>query len=150
MIRRTPILADLLFCFCRLTGVRFSRIGLLAQSLFYVAGGINHFWHKGFYLHIMPDHYSHPETLVKLSGAAEILGGVGLLMPSTRRFSAIGLATMLVVFLDVHQFMVRHPERFREVPEWVLWARIPLQFVLIAWALNYARKERALTLARMK
>jgi uncharacterized membrane protein len=117
-----------------------ARVGLIAQSLFYVASGTNHFWHENFYLHIMPDHYSHPLALVKLSGVAEILGGLGLLVPATRRFSAVGIAAMLVIFFDVHIFMLRHAGRFPEVPEWVLWARIPLQFLLIAWALYYARR----------
>ena len=121
--------------------MRLSRIGLPAQSLFYIAGGLNHFWHRGFYRHIMPDHYSNPDVLVQVSGLAEILGGLGLLLPSTRRSSAIGIALILVIFLDVHVFMLRHPERFHEVPEWALWARIPLQFVLIAWAGAYARRS---------
>jgi uncharacterized membrane protein len=119
--------------------MRIPRLGLFAQSLFYVAAGVNHFWHPGFYRHIMPDHYSNPDAMVQLSGLAEILGGLGLLHPLTRRVSATGIALMLVVFFDVHLYMVRHPERFREVPEWALWSRIPLQFALIAWAGAYAR-----------
>jgi uncharacterized membrane protein len=118
-----------------------TRAGLIAQSLFYVASGINHFWHQNFYLHIMPDHYSHPLALVRLSGVAEILGGLGLLLPATRRFSAVGIALMLVVFFDVHVFMLRHPARFPEAPTWVLWVRIPLQFALIAWTLAYAQSS---------
>jgi uncharacterized membrane protein len=88
----------------------------------------------------MPDHYTHPGALVDLTGVAEIAGGVGLLVPATRRSAAVGIAAMLVVFLDVHQYMLRHPERFPEIPKWTLWARIPLQFALIAWALHYARR----------
>lgn len=113
---------------------------LLFQSFFYVTSGINHFWHRSFYAGIMPDHYSHPDALVTISGAAEILGGIGLLVPSTRRVSALGIDAMLVVFMDVHQFMLRHPERFPKVPGWVLWGRLPLQAVLIAWAWHYARR----------
>jgi len=120
---------------------RAARIGLVAQSLFYVGAGINHFWHQDVYCRIMPDHYAHPLALVRLSGAAEILGGLGLLPRLTRRTSAYGIALMLVVFLDVHQSMLRHPERFPEIPEWGLWARVPLQFVLIAWALHYGRSR---------
>jgi uncharacterized membrane protein len=120
--------------------MRIWRASLLIQSLFYVAAGINHFWHPAFYRHVMPDHYAHPEGLVKLSGLAEILGGLGLLLPATRRASAAGIVLMLVVFLDVHQYMLRHPERFPEVPVWALWARVPLQFVLIAWAWSFTRK----------
>jgi len=89
----------------------------------------------------MPHHYSHPLALVGLSGVAEVFGGLGLLLPATRRFSAVGIALMLVVFFDVHVFMLRHPARFPEAPVWVLWVRIPLQFVLIAWALYYARRD---------
>jgi uncharacterized membrane protein len=52
---------------------------------------------------------------------------------------------MLVVFFDVHFFMLGHAARFPEVPVWVLWARIPLQFLLIGWALYFAwqRETRA-------
>lgn len=124
--------------------MRLARFGLYAQSLLYVASGINHFWHKGIYLEIMPDHYAHPGACIEISGMAEILGGLGLLSPATRRFSAVGIAAMLLVFLDVHQSMLRHPERFPLIPRWVLWARIPLQFALIAWALAYADRSRAL------
>jgi uncharacterized membrane protein len=118
-----------------------ARAGFIVQSLFYVATGVNHFWHEHLYLHIMPDHYTHPLMLIQLSGAAEILGGLGLLLPLTQRFSAVGIAIMLVIFFDVHIFMLRHPARFPEVPAWLLWARIPLQFLLIAWALYYARRD---------
>ena len=110
----------------------------------YVASGVNHFLHKGFYLHIMPDHYSHPAALVQGTGVAEVLGGLGLLAPATRRVSAVSLAALLLVFLDVHVYMLRHGERFPEAPRWLLWGRMPLQFVLIAWALHYARPRRLL------
>jgi uncharacterized membrane protein len=113
----------------------------VAQSIFYVASGVNHFWHTSFYLHIMPDHYAHPLMLVRASGVAEILGGLGLLLPATRRISAVGIAAMLVVFFDVHIFMLLHAARFPEVAGWVLWARIPLQFLLIGWALYFARQR---------
>jgi uncharacterized membrane protein len=113
----------------------------VVQSVFYVASGVNHFWHPNFYLHIMPDHYAHPLTLVRASGVAEILGGLGLLTPVTRRFSAVGVAAMLVVFFDVDFFMLLHAARFPEVPAWVLWARIPLQVLLIGWALYFARQR---------
>lgn len=118
---------------------RLARISLFAQSLFYVAAGANHFLHPQFYIGIMPDHYSHPNALVQISGVAEILGGVGIAVPATRRFSSLGISAMLLVFLDVHIFMLRHANRFPNVPRWALWARLPLQAALIAWALYYAR-----------
>jgi uncharacterized membrane protein len=116
-------------------------VGLVVQAIFYVAAGINHFWHTAMYTAIMPPHYSHPVALVQISGVAEILGGVGLLPRQTRRFAAWGIIAMLVVYFDVHIFMAMHPERFAAVPAWVLYGRIPLQFVLIAWAAVYTKRD---------
>ncbi len=114
------------------------RVGLVTQAIFYVAAGINHFWHTAMYVAIMPPHYAHPVGLVQISGAAEVLGGVGLLVPRTRLFSAWGIVAMLLVYFDVHIYMVTHAERFASVPAWVLYARLPLQVLLIAWAGVYA------------
>jgi uncharacterized membrane protein len=114
---------------------------LALQAIFYAAAGINHFWHPETYRQIMPTHYSHPGALVAASGVAELAGGVGLLMPATRRVAAVGIMAMLVIFLDVHQDMLRHAVRFPGIPRWALWARLPLQALLIAWAYQYARRK---------
>src|ERR1700761_9150437 len=125
--------------------MRLRQAGLYVQALFYVAAGINHFWHPPFYLAVMPDHYAHPALMVQLSGVAEIAGGLGLLLPRTRKLAALGIAAVLVVFLDVHLFMLEHPQRFASIPVWGLWLRLFLQFPLIWWALSYARNERSAT-----
>jgi len=117
------------------------RIGLVVQAALYVAAGVNHFWHSGMYVAIMPPHWSHPLALVWVSGVAEVLGGVGLLVPLSRRFAAWGLVAMLVVYFDVHVWMALHPWLFAGVPRWLIYARLPLQFVLIAWAWVYARRD---------
>lgn len=122
--------------------MRAKRVSLVVQSLFYTAAGVNHFWHESFYRRIMPDHYTHPDGWVLFTGAAEILGGLGLLHPKTRRAAAIGIALMLVGYFDVHIYMLRHSERFPEMPRWALDARIPLQFALIGWALQFADREK--------
>lgn len=128
-----------------LSFMRWRQVGLYAQSLFYVAAGINHFWHPAFYVAVMPDHYAHPALMVQLSGIAEIAGGLGLLLPQTRRVAALGIAAMLIVFLDVHLYMIEHATRFFTIPVWALWLRLFLQFPLIAWALMYTRKDSSAT-----
>ena len=121
--------------------MREAQLSLTTQAALYIAGGINHFWHQSFYVSIMPDHYSHPAEWVQFTGLAEIAGGLGLLIPATRRPAAIGILLMLAVYFDVHVFMLAHAERFPHIPRWALWARLPLQFALMAWAWNYARKQ---------
>jgi uncharacterized membrane protein len=118
-------------------------IGFITQSLFYIAAGVNHFWHSSVYVAVMPTHYTHLHALVWLSGAAEFIGGLGLLFDRTRRLAAFGLIAMLVVYFDVHIFMLSHPARFPLIPFWVLEVRIPLQFLLITWAAVYAAYRHA-------
>ena len=113
--------------------------GLVAQSLLYLAGGVNHFVMRRFYLAAMPAHYTHPAAWVEFTGVAEILGGAGLLIPASRRAAAWGLVAMLFVYFDVHLYMLQHADRFLTFPRWILIARIPFQFVLIGWACLYTR-----------
>ena len=122
---------------------RLRTTGLVAQSLLYIAGGINHLWHPATYTAIMPDHYTHPAGWVAFTGVAEITGGLGLLLPATRRAAAIAIALMLLGYFDVHVSMLLHSARYPAIPRWLLAARIPLQFALIAWALIYARRQPA-------
>ena len=60
-------------------------------------------------------------------------GGVGLLFAATRRGAGWWLiATMIAVF-PANVWMAQHPERYRNIPEAALWARLPLQLGIIAW-----------------
>lgn len=79
--------------------------------------------------------------LVYLSGVAEILCGAGLLVPATRRLAAWAtIALLIAVFPANLNMAVNHlPLGKTAVPQWALWARLPLQAVLIAWAWWYAR-----------
>ena len=110
------------------------RAGLVTQSLLYVAGGVAHFALTPVYDAIMPPHYPDPAAWVRFTGAAEIAGGLGLLLPPTRRAAAWGLILMLIGYFDVHFYMLQNSGRFAPIPKWALEARIPLQLVLIAWA----------------
>src|SRR5437868_853013 len=110
----------------------------------YVAAGINHFWRPGFYLNIIPLYLPAHEFLVQLSGVAEILLGVGVCFEATRRISAWLIIAMLVAFLLVHVDMLQHhADRYAGLPLWGLWARLPLQAVLIYWAWRYTRARPA-------
>ncbi len=114
-----------------------ARIGLRwAAAAAFVFAGTVHFVRPEVYLPLIPDALGAPAFWNALAGAAEIAGGLGLLVPKLRRAAAIGLVALLLVLLWVHMEMLLEPERpvfGRVLPLWVLWARIPLQFVLIAW-----------------
>ncbi len=117
---------------------RLKIAGLYLQALFYVFAGINHLWHPQSYLGIMPPYFGAPAFWVAFTGYCEIAGGLGLLLPRTRRVSAWGLAAMLLGYFTVHIHMLVHQaDLYSMVPVWALWARLLFQPVLIAWALLY-------------
>ncbi|MFH5805685.1 hypothetical protein [Alienimonas sp. DA493] len=101
-----------------------------------VGAGLNHFFNPHIYLPLVPPILPGPGVWNLVAGAAEILGGVGLLVPRLRTAARWGLIAMLIGYLWVHIEMVVNPHRTdlgRATPTWALWARLPLQGVLIAW-----------------
>lgn len=111
----------------------------LLAALF-VAAGVYHFVNPGFYVRIMPPYLPWHHELVLVSGAFEVLGGVGLLVPRVRRAAAWGLITLLIAVFPANVHMAANAHLFPEVPPAVLWARLPLQAVFVAWAYWFTRR----------
>ena len=104
----------------------------LTGPLFLVSGTL-HFTHRGWYESIMPDYMPAHRELVAASGVAEIVGGVGLIVPAARRAAGWWLIATLVAVFPANVWMAQHPERY-PVPggRASLYARLPLQGVFIA------------------
>lgn len=103
-------------------------------AISFVAVGVSHFTSPEPFLQIMPAVLPFPLALVYLSGAAEILGGVGLLPRATRRFAAWGLLLLLVAVYPANINMLVNDIYLDGMPRerWLLWARMPMQFVFAA------------------
>ena len=100
----------------------------------FVAAGANHFWHALLYVRVMPPYLPQPLALVYISGLAEIVLGAALLGPAAMsRWAAWGLITLLVAVFPANVHMALHATEWPMIPPWLLWARLPLQGVLIAW-----------------
>ncbi len=56
-----------------------------------------------------------------------------MLVPRTRRLAGWWLIATLLAIFPANVNMAVNAERFRVVPEPLLWARLPLQGALIAW-----------------
>lgn len=112
------------------------RLGLrVALAVFFVLAGANHFRASRAYLAIMPPWLPGPRVLVYLSGALEIVGGLGVLHPRTRIAAGILLIGLLLAVLPANLHMALHDVQPRgwTLPRWALWARLPFQLVFIAW-----------------
>lgn len=113
-------------------------------TIFMVGAGINHFRSPAPYLGMMPAALPQPLLLIQLSGVAEILGGLGLILPQTRRLTAWCLIALFIAIFPANLNMALNHLALGDqpVPTWALWARLPLQVVLIVWAYWFTRPEK--------
>jgi uncharacterized membrane protein len=96
---------------------------------------VNHFVSPAAYAAIVPPQLPSPTALVFISGAAEIAGGIGILWQPTRRLAAAGLIVLLLAVFpaNIYAAIAGMEVGGRAVPSWLLWARLPIQPLLIAW-----------------
>lgn len=112
------------------------------MAIFFVAAGLNHFLNPAFYLKIMPPYLPWHLFLVYLSGVSEIVLGGLLPIPRFTRAAAWGLIALLIAVFPANIHMAVNPELFPEYSRTMLWLRLPLQLVMIAWAYWFSRPIR--------
>ena len=110
--------------------------GLSIVFVWFFVGGIMHFVATDVEASIVPPYIPWPVAAVLVSGAFELLGAFGILIPSTRKAAGFGLFLLTLAVTPAHIFMLQRPELFN-VPVWALWLRLPVQvalLVLILWS----------------
>lgn len=100
-------------------------------GLSFVGVGSSHFIIEKFFVSIVPKGLPNPKALVQISGVAEIAGGLGVLIPGTRRLAGKGLLTLLWAVFPANINMAVNSEKFKNIPAWSLWVRLPLQFLMM-------------------
>ena len=103
----------------------------------FIITGVLHFLQPGVFLKIMPQWVPWHRFMIYFSGFLEVLFGVMLLIPGLSAAGAWGLILVLVGVFPANIHMALHAEQFPVIPVWLLWMRLPLQFVLIGWAWMY-------------
>jgi len=107
--------------------------------LFYAIAGINHFVHPGLYMKIMPPWLPWHSELVWLSGVAEIVCALLLLIPATRRIGAYCTITLLIAIFPANIQMLIDYKRDGNPLLWIAVLRLPLQLLLIWWAYHFTK-----------
>lgn len=108
--------------------------------------GILHFVSPQGFENITPDYLPAHLALVLISGAAEFAGGLGLLIPRFRRLAGAGLILLLIVIFPANIDMLVHADD-QSIPEPLLWARLPLQPLLIWWVYRASLRREAVSAA---
>lgn len=109
-----------------------------------------HFAKPDFFEAIVPDWFPNARLANRLSGAAEIAFGVGMLVPPTRRASALGLLALTIAVFPANIDMAMNKVEVTAVDGTMTrrvgnatgaqnWIRLPLQAPLIWWLWRESR-----------
>jgi uncharacterized membrane protein len=116
----------------------------LATGLSFIFIGITHFLMPGKYLEMMPPFIPSPLAMVYISGFFEILGGIGLVVPWTKRWAAFGLIALLLAVFPANIYVALNNVQLggfmsQSVYQWL---RLPLQFALIGWVFFVSKTNK--------
>ena len=118
---------------------RFTARGLARAvlALAFLAAGVLHLLLPAPFLGITPDWIPWQDRVIRLTGAAEILGAVGLMTPRLRRAAGVGLALYAVCVFPAN---IKHAMDSLGDPHALLgWTyhapRLAFQPVIVWWAL---------------
>jgi uncharacterized membrane protein len=114
----------------------------LLASLLTVTGSL-HFLVPRPYAAIVPDRLPAPTGLVYASGVAELLCAAGLAWPRTRRTAGWATAALFVAVFPANVSMALASGEKSVVYQVGVWARLPVQLPLIAWAISVARSSES-------
>lgn len=111
----------------------------IITGIIFILAGINHFIIPDFYLQIMPYYLPFPMALIYLSGLAEIICGVFLIPPKTRRFGAWLTIALLIFIFPANVQMVFNEFEKGGYFFYAAIARLPFQFLMIWWVYRFRK-----------
>jgi uncharacterized membrane protein len=109
------------------------KILTILLALFFVSVGTLHFVKTALFVSAMPPYIPSHTEMVYISGVFEILGGIGVLVPRTRKWAGYGLIVLLIAVYPAYIHMATHSEKFTSIPPAVLWVRLIFQPVFMTW-----------------
>ena len=121
-------------------GIR-KKIVLIGLAVFFIYFGIDHFINTNFYLSIMPPSFPLHKEAVYISGFFEIIGGIGVLIHRFRKIAGWGLLSLLIAVYPANIYMAITPSAFPDIPIYILYFRLALQFVFFYWAYTVTKEN---------
>ena len=134
----------------RRLAVSHSLCGCIGIATLFGIAGIAHFFVPGQFVRILPPWTPAPLALVLFTGVCEIAGGVGVLFVRTRRPAAWCLIVFLVCITPANIYAALNSIDVggHGAGPVYLWARLPLQAVVIIWVWWFGARRRDASPAR--
>ena len=110
-------------------------------AVIFILAGISHFVMPEFYLRIMPPYLPAPLFLIYLSGFLETGFGIALLLPKYSRRAAWGIILLLIAVFPANIYMATNTELFPDINPLIIYLRLPIQIVLIAWVYWHTKEN---------
>lgn len=109
----------------------------LAMAVALLLVGSDHLLTPQRYLAMMPDFLPYQLELVLFTGLCELAGAIGLLLPRWRRWAALALALYFVCVFPANIKNALDGLDVEGLPTatWYYWLRLPMQPLIILWAL---------------
>ena len=130
------------FNFCSLIE-NYKLFTVYVMSFMYIFIGIRHFIDPQYFLHIVPPQLPFKLFLVYLTGLIEVVGGVAILSPKSRKAGAYLLIFLLVsVFpANIYLYLSETPQNLLGISEADALIRMPFQIPLILLAYWHSKKN---------
>ena len=113
------------------------------MSIFYINVGIRHFTEPDWFLHIIPPFLVFVGLeLVYISGVFEIIFGIMLLIPKTRKLASYGLILLLIAVYPANLYLAfyEEPQKLIGISAFAAsWVRLPIQFIFLGLAYWHAQ-----------
>ncbi|MBC7743540.1 MAG: DoxX family membrane protein [Flavobacterium sp.] len=109
------------------------HIATIVFGILLIVAGLNHFVNGDFYLKIMPPYLPKPELLIVLSGIAEIICGLALLIKKTRRLGGWLTILLLIAVFPANVQMTINGMDNRNLLYYLSIGRLIVQILLIWW-----------------
>ena len=117
-----------------------------ALAIMFVFTGVSHFTAmKHDFAAMIPPPLPNDLWVIYLTGALEIAGAVGLLIPQTRRLAGICLVVLLVALFPANVYATLNEIPLRGEAPTPLWLRAPVQLLFIGMVWWTSIKEPAST-----
>ena len=108
-----------------------------ALALIYISFGVFHLVFSGDFLAILPPILPFPREIILFTGACEIFGGLGLLIPATRRWAGAALGLYAICVFPANLYHAYAHVTVPGLPSswWYHGPRLLFQPVFVWWAL---------------